>query len=82
MREINKILETYVEVPRGMSVPKLKYNEHLHRSQMKGSSDKKDFRAKEISIMEEDSQYEYDVQEYEKFKAQLEEFLYFRKKFE
>ena len=32
MKEINTLLEKFIEVPRALSLPKLKYNEHLHAS--------------------------------------------------
>lgn len=69
------MLEQFVDVPRSFSLPKIKYNNHLHGLEFE-----------EIDILmnenETDSKYEYDIQEYEKFKNSLEEFLFFRKKFE
>lgn len=30
MKEVNEMLEQFVDVPRSFSLPRIKYNEHLH----------------------------------------------------
>ena len=78
MRDVNQMLEQYIEVPRAQSLPKMKY--------IPTPGDLSPENEEEFELMMQEfyrnSRFTYDTTEYEKFKAHLEEFQHYRKKFE
>jgi hypothetical protein len=77
MKELNEMLEQYIPVPRSMSLPRIKYQSHLPEDL--DSEEDLDLAMAKLSA---DPGYEYDISDYEKYKTHLEEFLFYRKKFE
>jgi hypothetical protein len=64
MKDLNEMLEEFVEVPRAFSLPRIRYNEHLHGL----DPDNEEDMAMLMNHSEIDTKYEYDIIEYEKFK--------------
>jgi hypothetical protein len=89
MYEVNKMLEKYVDVPRSMSLPRVRYNRSPYREQgLDEDGEEIQFipQSKEeadhmMLPLEKRGIFEYDILEYEEQKMTLEEFLVFRKQF-
>ena len=79
MQELNAILEQYVDVPKAQSLPNMKYI-----STPTGCMTPENQEEFELMIAElyKGQRYEFDTNEYEQQRQSLEEFLFYRKKFE
>lgn len=98
MRELNKMLENIIQVPRSSSLPNMKatssklspqsFLDQIEESGLDPDEEdleillSKYYGNKKDENEEDDFKYEYDLAEYEKEKSQLDEYIFYRKKFE
>ena len=60
------MLEEFIEKPRSFSLPKMRYNNHLHGLDPYGNLEDKEIFMNHNDM---DSKYEFDIEEYEKYKT-------------
>lgn len=88
VRELNQKLEDYVEVPRSSSLINMRYIPTPPRRQSEGShhssdmEDDEDYELMLVELYSRASRYTLDINEYERYRAQLMDYLVYRRKFE
>ena len=79
MRELNQMLEQLIEVPKAHSLPRKKYIRSPSASMTPEQDEEFRFLVAEFY---KGNRYTYETEDYEKWKVQLQEFLFYRRKFE
>jgi len=79
MQELNQMLEQYIETPKPQSLPRLKYIPSPTGAMTPENQEEFQFLMNEFY---KGNRYTYDTENYERNKLQLDEFLFYRRKFE